>query len=170
MYWTEVRKSNLILWFIPSFHYFLNSWVHISLFSAVSSEGREQSVCDDILTTKYSNEGSIFALLVCLTRHTVETYFSWNSGLYCQIVFTAGRPCQAPCCVVWWRPGRYLGKYWCRAGLPSPQSSRPPATRTHQYSLMTVTSKKRKLDAKWTQYILVNYFLLSSITNKNRTR
>ena len=26
---------------------------------------------------------------------------------------------------------------------------------------MTVTGKKHKLDAKWTQYILVNYFLLN---------
>ena len=32
---------------------------------------------------------------------------------------------------------------------------------THQYWLMTRDGKKYKLDAKWTHYILVNYFLLS---------
>ena len=31
---------------------------------------------------------------------------------------------------------------------------------THQYALMTGPGKKHKLDAKWTHYILVNYFLL----------
>ena len=41
-------------------------------------------------------------------------------------------------------------QYWCRAeGLE-----------THQYALMTGPGKKYKLDAKWTHYILVNYFLL----------
>ena len=95
---------------------------------------------------------------VCLKKSVELSSFVWIILKDC--VYNPA-PLSSLLLFVRWRDGRYLGKH-----QPWPE---PSATRTHQYSLMTVTSKKHKLDAKWTQYILVNYFLLSSISNKNRT-
>ena len=73
---------------------------------------------------------------------TVDTFLYWSSYLMehatCGVLW-----CDAICQMT-------SSQYWCRAeGLE-----------THQYALMTEPGKKYKLDAKWTHYILVNYFLL----------
>ena len=97
------------------------------------------------IISKFGAKGSIFALLVCLTK------LSWNTILFDlseRLVFAIQCPYEASCCL----SDDGMEDIWVNitAELGWPE---PSATPTHQYSLMTATSKKQRLDAKWTQYM-----------------
>ena len=90
------------------------------------------------IISKFGTEGSTFALLVCLTK------LSWNTILF----ELSERLVFASCCL----SDDGMEDIWVNISA-EPGWPEPSATPTHQYSLMTATSKNQRLDAKWTQYM-----------------
>ena len=98
-----------------------------------------------IVSAHWTLRGMITEILWC--TNTVHTF------LYRSHYTIPHGTCNIATCGVLWYDAicqMTSSQCWCWAeGLE-----------THQYALMTGPGKKHKLDAKWTHYILVNYFLL----------